>query len=279
MSLKFWALSAAFMFAGAASAVAHTAYLMPRDFTPSGTVATIDGAFATTFFTPEIGLSSPTMHAVKPAGGDTTFDSMAVDATHGQYDLGTVDEGTYRVTTGEILGPVTTMVGVDGAWRPLGAGETPPEDAQTQTLQTVTVAEAYVTKVRPTNTAFATPTGRLAIQPITHPNRISVATGFEVQLLFDGQPMPNMAIVLYGEGDPETKLDRFVTTGADGHATFTFTAPGKYLAAVRYRANAPDGSEAQVRSYTTTLAFEVLQDLPPIPPPPRPQRTRRPWNY
>ncbi|HVY84115.1 MAG TPA: DUF4198 domain-containing protein [Caulobacterales bacterium] len=256
-------------------AYAHTAYLLPRDFTPDGGAVTIEAGYATQFFTSAIGLSSPDLHAVAPDGTSSGFEATDVNAQRGLYTLNVPTEGTYRITTGEMLGAVTNMVAVDGQWRALGAGETPPEGAETSTLQTAIVADTYVSKVRPTERAYATPVGRLAIVPITHPNRISVATGFEVQLLFDGQPMGNMAIVLYSAGDPETKLDRFVTTDANGHALFSFTQPGAYMIAARQRAPAPPGSPAQVRSYTTTLTFEVVQDLPPIPPAPPPEPTRR----
>ncbi|HWA01413.1 MAG TPA: DUF4198 domain-containing protein [Caulobacterales bacterium] len=259
------------------AAHALTAYVLPRDFSleASETTATVEAAYGDQFFAPSIGLSSPDFRVVQPNGARVGFAATDVNAQRGIYTLATQNEGTYRVTTGEILGAVTTMVAVDGEWRPLAAGETPPEGADTTTLQTATVAETYITKVRPDAAAYATPVGRLAIVPVTHPNRVSLATGFEVQLLFDGQPMGNMAIVLYAAGDPETKLDRFVTTDANGHATFTFTQPGPYVAVVRHRTNAPEGAGVTVRSYTTSLAFEVLQTLPPIPPPPPEDRRRR----
>ncbi|MES1156599.1 MAG: DUF4198 domain-containing protein [Alphaproteobacteria bacterium] len=280
MTIRFWAAAIAAVFGlGMGQAEALTAYMLPRAFAPTGDIITVDAGYASNFFSPQIGISSPDMHVDGPAGGRSGFDAANVDAQHSSFDFSIGDEGTYHFTTGQILGPVTTMVGENGAWRALAPGETPAADAQTQTLQTVTVADTYISKVRPTDPPLTRQVGRLAIRPITHPNRISVATGFEVELMLDGQPLPNMAIVLYAQGDPETKLDRFVTTGADGHATFTFTTPGVYMAAVRYRAAAPAGAAAQVQSYTTTLTFQVLQDLPPIPPPPRQPQRHRAWPY
>jgi len=280
MKFRILAAAAAFLGLGLASAEAHTAYMLPRSFAPTGNIVTVDAGYATSFFTSEIGIASPAMHYNGPDGGHGSFDAASVDATHSSFDFSTESEGTYHFTTGEILGPVTTLLADNGTWRPLAPGETPAADAQTQTLQTVIVADTYISKVRPSDAPLTTQVGRLAIRPITHPNRVSIATGFEVQLLLDGQPLPNMAVVLYAQGDPETKLDNFVTTGADGHAKFTFTTPGTYMAAVRYRAQAPAGAAAQVQSYTTTLTFQVLQDLPPIPPPPRPQRRQSSgWPY
>jgi hypothetical protein len=275
MNLKILVPVAALLVASVGSASAYTAYVAPRDFTPDGDYAIAEAAFTTQFFTPQVGVSAPDIHALRPGGDRAAFSSFGVNATAATAELRVNAEGTYRVSTGEVLGPISTMVFADGAWRPLAAGEVPAEGVDTSTMQTVVVAETYVSKVRPTEGAYVQPTGRLAIRPITHPNRISVASGFEVQLLLDGQPFPNMPFVLYGQGDLETDLDRTFVTNEQGHATLTVDAPGTYLAAIRYRGPAPEGSGVAVRSYTTTLSFEAVQDLAPIPPPTEPPRPRR----
>lgn len=268
-------VSAAVLLAGVGTAAAHTAYLLPRDFTPDTDLATIEAAWGTTIFAPEVGLGG-SLGAVRPDGQPTVFHSMRTGSPTTVLELTSTTHGTYRISSGEQLGSVANMVGVDGGWRPLGAGEVPPEGAPLSTLQTVTVAETYITKgPRPTESVLANPTGRLAIRPITHPNRVATSTGFEVELLFDGRPFPNMPFVLYGRGDPEADLDRTFVTNEQGRAMITFDAPGQYLLAIRHRANAPAGAAAQVHSYTTTLSFEVVSELPPIPPPPEDNRRRR----
>ncbi len=275
MNWKLLVPVAALMLASVGSASAYTAYIAPRDFTPDGDYAIAEAAYTTQFFTPQVGISSPSFHALRPTGERAAFSSFGVAPTAATAEMRTTAEGTYRFSTGEVLGPISNMIFVDGAWRALAAGEVPAEGVDTSTLQTVVVAETYVSKVRPTEAAYANPTGRLAIQPITHPNRISVASGFEVALLFDGQPFPNMPFVLYGQGDLESDLDRTFVTNEQGRATLTFDAPGTYVVAIRHRGPAPEGAGVAVRSYTTTLTFEVVQDLAPIPPPTPPERPRR----
>lgn len=268
------ALAAVALLAISSSAYAYTAYLSPQTFTPEGR-AHAEAAYATTFFTPALPLSSPNLHVVTPEDTRYTFDTVRVAAPATALDVVTATSGTYLLTTGEMLGPVTSMVGVDGGWRPLTQGETPPEGAATTTLQTVALADAYVSRGRPSEDALDNEHGALVIQPVTHPNRIAQAEGFTVQLNFNGAAFPNMPIVLYAEGDPETKLDRAFVTGADGRATLTFDRPGKYVAVIRHRGSAPAGSEAQIRSYTSSLTFEVHGVLPPMPPEdPRPRRRR-----
>jgi uncharacterized GH25 family protein len=255
-------LMAAAMFAAvAAPAAAYTTYLEPDTFWPEGREVQVEAAFASQFFTPHIALASE-FQTIAPNGARITFDRVEVasQATTLQTDLPA--GGTYRITTGERLGRVATMVAVDGQWRELAQGEAPPEGADTTTLQTVMVADVYITRGQVSREVVDAPIGRLAIRPVTHPNQVLAANGFEVEVLFDGQPMANSAIVLYGAGDADTDLDRYAVTNEAGRARFTFDAPGRYLIAARHRADAPPGSEAAVRSYTTTLTFEVLTELP-----------------
>lgn len=272
-------LIAAIFFAAAASpAAAYTGFLLPQDFWPTGTTASVQASYATQFFTPSVALGGD-FQVIGPNGQPGVLSQVDVGTDATSLGVETPDAGTYLLTTGEQLGRVTTLVGTpDGQWRPLGQGETAPAGAQTNTLQTVTVSSVYLTRGTPNRTAVDHPVGRVALHPITDPNQIVQASGFQVELLFDGQPFPNMPIVVYSTGDPDTKLDRFVVTGTDGRATITFPAPGRYVLAVRHRANAPAGSAANVQSYTTTLTIDVMaaqHALSQIEPPPRVQPAHR----
>lgn len=269
-------LLAAILFAAAATpASAYTGYLKPDEFWPSDSNVAIEGAFATQFFTPQIALP-PQLSVLHPGGGAGRFDRLAVGqvATTAQAYL--PRNGTYRISTGEQFGQAATIVGIDGGWRPLAEGEIPPEGAEVTTLQSVTSADAYVTRGAPTRAVVDQPIGQLAIHPITHPNQILAANGFEVEILFAGAPLANTAIVLYAAGDADTDVDTFFATDAAGRATITLPGPGQYVIAARHRADAPAGSEAAVRSYTTTLTFEALTALPPTTTASeRPRRERR----
>lgn len=259
--MKKFVLAAALLALTAAPAGAYTSYLKPESYWPEGRTVTIVGSFANTFFTPEIAVPAE-VSATTPDGAEALFGEIAVGPQATSITTQLPVAGTYRVSTGEVVGNVTTMVGVDGTWRGLAAGEVPPEGAQTTTLQTVTLADVYVTRGAATREVVDQPQGRLALRPVTHPNQVLAAQGFQVDVLFDGQPLANSAVVLYGENDPDTRLDRYVVTDANGRATFTFDAPGHYVIAARHRADMPAGSPAQVGSYTTTLTLEALTEVP-----------------
>jgi hypothetical protein len=259
--MKRYVLAAALFAAAATPAAAYTSYVKPEQFWVIEPSVAVEGSFATQFFTPSIALGD-SLTVLSPTGERVSPDRIAVTpggTTELEADL--ARGGTYRITTGEVTGQVANLVGENGAWRVLGASETPPADAQTTTLQTVTIADTYVTRGTANRTNVDQPIGRLAIRPVTHPNQVLVSQGFQSQLLFDGQPMGNSAVVIYAAGDAETKLDRYVVTDAAGNATFTFDAPGQYIIAARHRANMPAGSPAVVGSYTTTLTFEALDQL------------------
>ncbi|MGH6950664.1 MAG: DUF4198 domain-containing protein, partial [Vitreimonas sp.] len=167
--MKIYVLTAALLALTAAPAAAYTSYLKPASYWPEGDEVSIEGSFASQFFTPQIAVPAE-IAGLNPDGTATVFDNIAVEgaATVLEADLPTA--GTYRISTGEQFGNVTTLIGVDGQWRPLGQGEAIPPGAQETTLQTVTLADVYVTRGAASRVAVDRPQGRLAIRPITHPN-------------------------------------------------------------------------------------------------------------
>jgi len=259
--MKKHVLAAALLALATTPAAAYTSYLKPEAYWPEGREVTVEGSFASTFFAPQIALPAD-IAGRNPDGSAAVYDQVAVQETSTRLEANLPAAGTYRISTGEQLGNVTTLVGENGQWRSLAQGETAAEGAPVTTLQTVTLADTYVTRGQASRGVVDAPHGRLSIKPVTHPNQVLAAQGMQVDILFDGAPLANSAVVLYGEGDPDTDLDRYVVTDAAGRATFTFEGPGHYVIAARHRADMPAGSAAQVGSYTTTLTFEALAEMP-----------------
>lgn len=270
-------LLAAMLFAAAAGpAAAYTAFILPENFNPNDGQVAAEAAYANTFFDPAVGLPAD-IKLIYPDGFETGFSRVAVSGATTELSGDLPQWGTYRVTTGELRGAIATLVAQDGAWRPLAQGEAAPEDAETTTIQTVTLADVYMSRGAPTRGVVDTAIGALALVPVTHPNEVLVSQGLQVELRFDGQPFPNMPIVLYEAGDPDTDQSTFFVTDAQGRATITLPAPGNYVIAARHRADAPDNAGVDVRSYVTTLTFSAINAIPayPAPPPTEPQRQRR----
>lgn len=268
---------AALVFAASGAASAYTAYVTPSDFVAPNDRVRFESAFASTFFTPQVALGSG-FKIIQPDGTEGVFDQAEITGSAIHLASFLNDQGTYRITSGEQLGPVTTLVGENGGWRPLAQGETPPADAPTRTLQTVTLADTYVTRGVPSRGPVDTQNSALALKPVTHPNQIIAGQGFQVAVLLNGAPFPNTPVVLYASGQADTDTTRYFVTDANGVANVTIDQPGNYVIAVRYRGDAPAGSPAQVRSYTTTLTFQANATMPtfaPLPDQGRPRRAHR----
>lgn len=262
--------------AAAGPAAAYTAYILPETFNPNDGQVSAQGAYANTFFTPAVGLPAD-IKLIYPDGFEAGFSRVAVSGATTELSGDLPQWGTYRVTTGELQGAIATLVAQDGAWRPLAQGEIAPEDAETTTIQTITLADAYMSRGAPTRGVVDAAIGTLALVPITHPNEVLVSQGLQVELRFNGRPFAEMPIVLYAAGVADTDQSTFFVTDAQGRATITVPAAGNYVIAVRHRADAPDNAGVDVRSYVTTLTFSAINAIPAYPAPPRaePQRQRR----
>lgn len=246
---------------------AHTPYVKPSVFETAGAgPVTAEAAYSTDIFTGVVGFPLENMALINPAGERIGFDRVEVrpDATRLEATL--AQEGTYRLTTGERIGAPAQMV-LDGRqWRPVAPGERLRRGARRSSLQMVTLAESYVTRGQANRTAVDLIEGRLAIHPITHPDLVTVASGLDVELLFDEAPFAFMPFVLYRPGQSEDEMRRVFVTDVNGRAHISFTDPGVYLAVVRYRTPAPAGSRAAVYSYSTTICFEVTGEPAPARP-------------
>jgi hypothetical protein len=243
----------------ASPALAHTPYMKPSAFQASGPV-TAETGYSTSIFTPDVGFPADGLAMINPNGEEVAFQRIEVQPGVTRIEALLAREGTYRLTTGEQYGDVARMVLDSGRWRAVTPGERVPGRARTSTLQMVTLADAYVTRGAPTRQAVDMTIGRLAIRPVTHPNQISTSSGFDVDLQFDDAPFAFMPFVVYRPGESEDDMTRVFVTDEHGRAHLSFDAPGLYLAVVRFRAPAPRGSRAAVRSYSTSITFEVLAD-------------------
>lgn len=245
----------------ASPAGAHTSFLSPSVFsTGEASVITLQAAFGeTAFFRPEVAVTSDDFHLYRPDGSRDAYDRIETFQQTTVLESDLTETGTYRFTTGLRLGRKGAQVLKDGVWTPLAPGTEAPAGVQTQTSQTATVADVYVTKGAPTDAVLNTQVGPLAFRLGAHPSAIYAADPLSLEVLFEGQPLVGNEIEVDREGgdyeDPRFK--QRLTTDAKGQAILRFDRPGVYLIMTRHRAPAPAGAETDVRSYTTSLTFEV----------------------
>ena len=259
-----FALISALFFTSAVSA--HTSYLKPNVFSTSrGKMVTLESAFTEDFSNPEVSITSQDWHFYFPDSSQGQYDHIVKFKQLTVLEQELSQTGTYRFSTGERLGRKGKMYQMpDGQLKSVfneKREELPkPAGAKIVTTQTATVADVYVTKGAPTQPVLSTKIGRLRIEPVTHPNEVYLEEGFSFKLTFDDKSLAQQEMTLYRDGGAyaDDKGKRHFKTSDNGTTTLNFTKPGIYLLMTRHRATPPKGVEMDMRSYTTSLTFEVL---------------------
>lgn len=267
MKLSTAILAGAVSLTVALSASAHTSFLRPNAFDVThGEVITLTSGFTEDFSNPEVGVKSQDWHYIGPDGVRVEYDNV-VELNQITVLEGTVKgEGTYRFSTGERLGRQGKMIrSADGTYKPATDEKRQPvEPGEGETLitsQTATVADVYVSKGAPTQTVLRTRIGRLAFIPVTHPNELYVDEAFELDIRFDDAALANKTLFLSKEGASysDARGEAEVTTDENGRLSLALEEAGVYLLMTRHKADAPAGADTEIRSYTTSLTFEVTK--------------------
>lgn len=245
-------------------ASAHMPYMLPNmfDLTERDHI-TVQASFAEDAFVPEVVMKSEAFHSRGPSGTTPIKDVTYLrDLT--VFEAAIPAKGTYRVSSGERFGRKGKMYKAPtGEWVITGEeSKDLPVGAQLVDVQSMTLAEVYVSRGAPTKDALA-PTGKsLELRPITHPNEIFAAQPASFELLFEGKPVAGANVEVYrsaGVYDGKKKVADKVTTDAAGRFSVTPPDAGTYLALIRYRTASPPGAETPYRSYSYTLTFEATE--------------------
>jgi uncharacterized GH25 family protein len=246
--------------AGASAARAHMPYVLPTQFdVGKGDHITVHSAFAEDAFLPEVAMRDAPFHLVGPDGKDLPTGPVTHLRDLSVFEAAIPADGTYRVTSGQRAGRKARMFKQGDKWAMRGEGSEPPANAEQVEVQSMTLADAYVTRGQPTDTALK-PFGKaLEIQAITHPSGIVAGSDVSLALLFDGKPLAHADITLFRSAGlyDGRKVAAQVKSGADGRFTLKPHDAGTYLILVRHRGAAPVGSETPYRSYTYTLTFDA----------------------
>lgn len=256
-SLRAGLLGGALLLSLAAStAQAHSPYLLPTVFDVSNRkVVTVQGSFTEDFFTPEVVMKSDAYAVIGPDGVRTPLSPTYLREI-AVFEAPVDKPGTYRITTGQRAGRTAKAALVKGEWQ-FFEGEKAPADAID--MQSLTMADVYVTQGAPNNTALA-PIGKgLEFHAITHPSKIVTGQDAVFEVLFDGKPLAGQAITLSAAVDPYADAKaapKTLTSDAKGRFAVKVEKSGAYHIQTRYRV-APAGQPGQ--SFTYALTFESLR--------------------
>ena len=257
-SLRAGLLGGTLLLSLAGAVQAHSPYLLPTVFDASDRkVVTVQGAFTESFFTPEVVMKSDAWAVIGPDGvrvplTATNLRELAL------VEAVTEKPGTYRITSGQRAGRVAKAALVKGEWQ-FFEGDKAPADAID--MQSMTLADVYVTRGAPNDAALA-PIGKgLEFHAITHPSKITTGQDAVFEVLFDGKPLANQPIDLNGADDryaDAKSAPRTVTSDARGRFAVKVDKSGIYQIQTRYRL-APVAAGQPGQSFTYALTFESLR--------------------
>jgi uncharacterized GH25 family protein len=243
----------------ASGALAHVPYVRPNVMDATGRDhVTVEASFTEDVFAAEVVMRSDAWHVVGP-NGDTPITAVTYLRDLALFEAATTVDGTYRISSGPRTGRMGQMYkAADGGWKMVGEEDGPaPAGAEIVPVQSITTADVYVTKGQPTAAALA-PSGQgLEVVPLIQPTDIVAGEALPLQVLFDGKPLANTAIVVYREAGryDGKKIEAELTSDADGKVVVRVIDPGAYMTLVRYRTESPAGSEVRFRSYSHSLTF------------------------
>jgi len=245
---------------GATTAQAHMPYVLPILFDiGKGDHITVESGFAENAFVPEVAMHDAPFHLVGPDGAEHKVGPVTHLRDLSIFEANIPSDGTWRVTTGQRAGRKGRMFKQGDNWVMRGESGEPPTDAQVVDVQSMTLAEAYVTRGQATQGAL-TPYGKaLEIQPLTHPNGISAGVEASFRLLFEGKPLTDAEVTVFRSAGyyDGRKIAAQLKTDRNGRFSVKPDDGGTYLILVRHRAAAPAGAETPFRSYTYTLVFDA----------------------
>lgn len=250
--------------------MADTAYMEPSTYTPGlNQTITIETSFNDYCCVPKYPVRSDFFTVILPDGTSVAPDRLELFSNSTVIEQAISQEGTTRITTGERLGRKGgEYVLLDGQYFMINSDEVEPIEVPDGTpvlsSQTATVSDTYVTTGTPTWESVRAPIGRLAIEPEQHPSSRFVGDVFSVLLKFDGAPLVGQDLVLTRSGQKNRTDDEgFVfVSDQDGRVQIPLFHPGTHLIMTRMQAEAPKNADTDIRSYTSSLTFDVQHREP-----------------
>ncbi|MGK2909956.1 MAG: DUF4198 domain-containing protein [Sphingobium sp.] len=243
-----------------AAAQAHMPYVLPTLFdVGKGDHITVQSAFAEDVFLPEVAMRDAPFHLLGPGGQKLPTGPITHLRDLTVFEASLPADGTYRVTSGQRAGRKGKMFKVGDKWEMRGEGGQPPANAQQVDVQSMTLADAYVTRGNRTADALKPVGQALEIQALTHPGDIAAGSDAAFVLLFDGKPLAHADVTLFRSAGLYDGRKIAAQTKSDVAGKFSVKPQdaGTYLILVRHRSTAPAGADTPYRSYTYTLTFDA----------------------
>lgn len=244
-----------------AGAQAHSPYLKPNTFhaaEPRKHV-TVEASFAEGDLRPDVAMRSDAFHLIGPDGKRLPLAPAAVlkDASYLEVPLA-AGSGTYLVSSGVRKGRLAQAVLRGGRVHFAERTEDAQPGDQPIEVQSITRADVYVTRGRPSASVDFDTEG-VEIHPVTRPHDLYAGETVTVRVRENRKPLAGETVTVITDGQNyarQKQAEQDFRTDAAGEVSFKPQTAGLHLLQVRVRRASPD-NPALWLSHTATLTLEV----------------------
>lgn len=245
-------------------AKAHIPYLAPASFEPVRGWVTLEASFADRFFLPEAKFDQTEFVVQNPDGSHRAPAELVSVRSRTVLDDELKTEGTYKYSTGQRFGAVFHSYELNGKTEnSRDPNFVLPKGATLKAhFQSVTQAQTFITKGKPTATVLKATGQGLEVEFSSHPNDLFAGQPIKGRVLLNGQPVAGNKVQLHSTGhgsDSEKTAPLISETDAQGYFNLQPKSGGVYVLLARHRAPAPQGAQAPVYSYTSTTVLESVE--------------------
>lgn len=242
--------------------LAHSPYLLPNVFDAGENgIVTLDATMGEYFFIPDRAFSGSEFTVRLPNGASENPETLTEFKTRTVLEHTLETDGTYRFSTGWRTNDLVKSYELDGRTRRLrGADTVLPEGGKLiESYYSSTMAETYITKGFPNESALAANGTGLEFKMISHPNELFAGEQVTLNALLDGSPTAGVVVDVYlaarqAEGSEGTYT---LESNKQGGLMFTPETSGIYILKSRHTVQSSFDAEEPARRYTYTLVLEV----------------------
>ncbi|MGP1716506.1 MAG: DUF4198 domain-containing protein [Methylophilus sp.] len=185
--------------AASLTAQAHVPFLKPNQFNVTHHRLTIESAFTEFPFQADFAMDSPNFTITTPNGVTTAIKPIAKTKAAVYLEPTLTEEGTYRISTGQRVGPIYKAV--ETADKKLYfAADMKRVTGKPTTMNYYSYADTYIFKGQQKYVAKPFNKG-LEIVPVTSPNDLVLGGEGAFRVLENGKPVPNARIIVVTDNE------------------------------------------------------------------------------
>lgn len=181
------------------AAEAHVPFLKPNQFHVTHHRLTIESAFTEFPFQADFAMDSPNFTITSPSGEVSAIQPIAKTKAAVYLEPTLKEEGTYRISTGQRVGPVYKAVETPDK-KLYFAADMKRVTGKPTTMNYYSYADTYIFKGQQNYVAKPFNKG-LEIIPLASPNGLLLGGELSFQVLEHGQPVPNARIIVVTDNE------------------------------------------------------------------------------